>query len=240
MKKKKPTIIILHGWELYGEKYSTLSDMLEKKGFRVLAPDFPGFGHTPLHNKNMNLSDYSHFLEGYLKHNKVSECVLVGHSFGGRVGIRYTSDHPSKVLLLILTGVPIIRHFGFKKRIMYILAKSMKFPFMIMPTLISSLARRILYRVTGEYDYARSGEKKNIFKNIINESLIPILQKLKTPTVLIWGELDRLTPASDIVKITQIGTIVDSESVPGLGHSLPYQNPKVFSELVEKYISRYA
>lgn len=240
MKRQDHTVVILHGWGLSGDRYSELQSCLEKKGYRVFSPDFPGFGKKTAAKTSMTLSDFTDFYKEFLEKKKIKEHIIVGHSFGGRVGVKYTSMNNENVELLILTGVPIIRHYGIKQRISFVIAKTLKIPFVILPSSWANYSRKGLYRIIGEYDYVKSGEKKSTFKNIINESLIPCFQLITAPVVLIWGELDRLTPVSDLDKIQKIKPVQHAKKVKGFGHSLPYQDPKQFAELVDSYILKYA
>lgn len=240
MKKQDHTVVVLHGWGLSGERYSEFKKYLEKKGYKVFSPDFPGFGKEIATKSSMTLSDFTEFYTKFLKKNKITKHIIVGHSFGGRVGVQYTSFNNENVALLVLTGVPIIRHYGLKQRVSLVAAKTLKIPFVILPASWAHLSRKTLYRIIGEYDYVKSGEKKNTFKNIIGESLITYFQNITAPVVLIWGELDRLTPASDLDKIQKINQVKHARKVKGFGHSLPYQDPKQFADIVDSYIEKYA
>lgn len=240
MAKKNHTIVILHGWGLSGDKYSQLKLLLEKKGYRVFTPDFPGFGNEKMTKSSMMLSDFAEFYEDYLEKKKIKKHIIIGHSFGGRVGIYYTSTHNENVELLILTGVPVIRHFGLKQRVSFIAAKTLRIPFFVLPPSWAHLSKKALYKIIGEYDYMNSGEKKSTFKNIISESLISYFQQITSPIVLVWGELDRLTPVGDTDKIQKINKVKSVKVVKGFGHSFPYQDSKKCAEIVHSYILRYA
>jgi pimeloyl-ACP methyl ester carboxylesterase len=65
---EKPSIIILHGWGLSGEKFTGLQHELASLGYRVFAPDLPGFGKSIVPSRPYYLSDYVDFY-GYLCKN---------------------------------------------------------------------------------------------------------------------------------------------------------------------------
>lgn len=240
MKKNETAIVILHGWGLSGSKYESLKKNLEKMGYKVYAPDFPGFGKTILTNHEMHLSDFSEYLADYLKKMNIRKCILVGHSFGGRVAIHYASQEKSTAEMLVLTGVPVIRHYGLKQRLSFAAAKTFGFSLKVLPGDVDIFAKKVFYRIIDERDYLNSGEKKKIFKNIINEPLVPYLKKIKIPVTLIWGEDDSLTPASDVVKISDLGNIKDSQVVSKVGHALPYKESEIFAKILDTQINTYA
>lgn len=240
MKKNETAIVILHGWGLSGSKYESLKKNLEKKGYTVYAPDFPGFGKAILINHDMHLSDFSQYLADYLKKMAINKCILVGHSFGGRVALHYASQEKCAAEMLVLTGVPVIRHYGLKQKLSYAAAKTFGFSLKVLPNDVETFAKKVFYRILGERDYLNSGEMKKIFNNIINEPLAPYLKKIKIPITLIWGGDDSLTPVSDVVKISDLGNIKDSQVVSKVGHSLPYKESEIFAKILDAQINKYA
>ena len=103
---KSKDILVLHGWNLSGKRFESLVELLRKKGFRVLAPDFPGFGDEPAPLNAWHIWDYAEFLNGYITSHKLQSPLLIGHSFGGRVALAYAAKYPKNCKGLILTGAP--------------------------------------------------------------------------------------------------------------------------------------
>lgn len=233
----KQSIIILHGWGLNGSKYNELSKILKNKGFDVYLPDLPGFGQESLKSESMNLDNYVDFVNKLIKQNKIEKPIIIGHSFGGRVGIKYSYIYPDNVSKLILTGVPVIRHITFKKRIVKVMAIAGHLFFDKAPGNINSILRKILYQSIGEWDYYKSGSLKEVFKNIIKEDLLLYAKELIIPTLLVWGEDDKLVPVSDVVKIKKIIQDANFVIIPNVGHKLPYEKPELFFDSIKSFIS---
>lgn len=230
------TIIILHGWGLKGDIYEDLSRLLEEKGYLVYAPDLPGFGNEPLKHSNMNLDDYVDFVEKFREKNQILKPILIGHSFGGRIGIKYTWRYPNRVSRLILTGVPIIRNISLKKKIAFLFASIGSIFFERFPITFKNYLRKILYLSIGEWDYYNAGDLKQVFKNIVDENLISYFREIRVPILLVWGERDHLTPVSIVYKIKKHVLNSDSIIVANCGHNLPYKNPKEFIEAINLFI----
>lgn len=229
-------IIILHGWGLKGSIYKNLINLFKQEGFKVFAPDLPGFGVEVLYSSSMNLDGYVEFLDGFIKKNKISKPILIGHSFGGRIAIKYTYKNPQKVSKLILTGVPIVRNKSFTKKIAFVFAVVGGKLLSGLPTQIREVFRKNLYRVIGEWDYYKAGRLRQVFKNIIGEDLIQYLKEIKTPVLLVWGREDRIVPVSDIYKIKKYLLKAKFIIVPNTGHKLPYENPDVFLDAIESFL----
>ena len=75
-----PLVVLVHGWNGRGSQMAAFAQPLVEAGFRVLAYDAPGHGHTPGNSTNIFI------LSNVLK--AIAEQVapinaIVGHSFGG-------------------------------------------------------------------------------------------------------------------------------------------------------------
>jgi len=231
----RETIIILHGWGLRGGKYINLQKLLENKGYKVYAPDLPGFGAEPIKNLHMNLDSYVEFVESFMEKNKIGKAVIVGHSFGGRVGIKFAWKNPDKVLKLILTGTPLQRDRSFSKKIAFVASKTGGKVLKLLPKGINNLARKSIYRTIGEWDYYKAGDLKEIFKNIIEEEPIKYFKELNVPVFLIWGKDDKTVPQEPIKQIAKISK-AHFVSVPNTNHRLPYMNPDLFWQSLKKVL----
>lgn len=229
----KNEIVILHGWGLSSDKYQALKKLLEEKGHKVFDPDLPGFGTEHLVNNNMNLNDYVVFLRKFIEKNKMTKPILIGHSFGGRVAVKYAWRYKNDVSSLILTGVPIIRHTSIIKKVAYIVAVVGGKIFRVFPKDTQIFMRKVLYASIGEWDYYKAGPLQQVFTNIIGEELTMYAKKISVPTLLVWGENDSIVPASDIEKIKKFMPHAVSVIVEGEDHKLPYKNARAFFNAIK-------
>lgn len=232
----KHPIIILHGWGLERSTYKTLISLLQKKGYEVFAIDLPGFGAEPLKNTLMNLDDYIEFVRNFEEEKKIIKPIIIGHSFGGRIALKYAWKYPGEVSKIILTGVPIIRHITIRGKIGYMLAITFGKLFSLLPKNFKIKIRKIIYFAIGEWDYYKAGPLKQVFENIINEDLTQYVKEVQVPIYLIWGALDRLTPVSDVEKIEKLNSNVKSVIINNYGHKLPYENPKIFVQSIQAFL----
>ncbi len=232
----KDEIIILHGWGLKGGVYESLASLLREQGSSVYAPDLPGFGDEKLKSPFMNLSDYVDFLGDFIKKNKISRPVLIGHSFGGRIALKYSWRYPKNVSKLVLTGVPIIRNKPFLRKIWFIFAVIFGRLFKIFPKSLEKKVRKLFYFAIGEWDYYKSGPLKQVFKNIIGEDLDKYIEEIEIPVLLVWGKDDKITPVSDVSKVKKMNRSIKTVIVKGTGHKLPYEKPIDFYKSIVSFI----
>lgn len=232
----KHPILILHGWGLTASTYKDVLQFLISDGFDAFTLELPGFGAEPLVHDAMTLDDYVEFVDAFVQKRKLKKIILIGHSFGARVGLKYTYTHPEKVFKLVLTGVPIIRHRTIKKWIAYNVALLGGRIFGILPVGVVHLLRKILYFAIGEWDYYKAGPLKKVFKNIIGEDLTAYAQKITVPVMIVWGEDDRITPKTDVEKIKKLILHARSVIIPSVGHKLPYERPEKFFKAIKPFL----
>ncbi len=235
----KETIIILHGWGLDGKKFSSLADEFFKLGYRVFSPDMPGFGGEKSPQRPFALTDYADFLLNFYKKNKLSKAIIVGHSFGGRVALKFDELYPKYVTSLILTGTPGFTPVAKKKLILAItVAKIFKLIFKIPPlSFFEGPVRIWYYYVVGAKEYYRAeGVMRETFKNIVREELVPSMRAVRCPTLLIWGGNDIIVPVSIANKMQ--GEIRNSKLlvVENVDHGLPFREPQRFAADVRNFL----
>ena len=88
-------VVLLHGWALGQHTYREVVEAIAEQGCRVIAPALPGFGGTPeLPASSFSLRGYAQWVADLLDAIDVTEpVVMVGHSFGGGVAVRFAHDH---------------------------------------------------------------------------------------------------------------------------------------------------
>ena len=98
--KKKDAIVLLHGWGQNIEMMQMLGEPFKNEN-RIIIVDFPGFGLSPEPKRVMDVNDYTILIEELLKKLKVKNPILIGHSFGGRVSVKFASRNDVKKVILL-------------------------------------------------------------------------------------------------------------------------------------------
>lgn len=219
--KGNKNILIIHGWGADKSKFKLLGQKLAFLGWHVVALDLPGFGQTPPPERIFNITDYANLVGEFAQElfdNK--SYILFGHSFGGRVAIKLTIVDKNIKGLILCSSSGIIRGNFLKRYFLLVLAKIGNF------LRLGKLWKKLLYKLAREHDYEKtSGIVRAIFRQIIREDLKPILPQIKVPTLILWGEKDKLTPlkgayiAQKLIKRSIVSTFAN------IGHALPYRKP---------------
>lgn len=242
----KKIIVLLHGWSstMTNKRYSSLKELLEKQGFTVYIPDLPGFGeNSTIEKESLEFEDYISFVRKYiediLKKTKQKQVILIGHSFGGRVAIRFTSMYSQLVAKLILTGASGIPRPlpSIKKKLIFTATKALRPLFIIPPFSFGfKFFRKMVYYSIGEMDYYKAGKLTQTFKNVYKVSIKDDLEKISVPTLLIWGENDQTIPLQDAQFMNENIKHSQLIVIPHATHKLPYEMPVEFTNEIIKFV----
>lgn len=236
---KKPAIIILHGWGLSAQRFMPLARELTGDGWRVLVPDLPGFGKSATPVRPFALSDYCEFLHTFIHKKKLGRVVLLGHSFGGRVSLRYANMYPGDVSGLILTGTPGVTPVPRRRLMLFIVvAKIGKAILSIWPlSILQNKIRLWYYYLVGAREFYRaSGVMRDTFKLIVKEELTEFMRGIRVPCLLVWGALDRITPVwiaekmHDLIEKSELVIIADRD------HGVPFKDSRLFVSRITPFL----
>lgn len=204
------------------------------------APDLPGFGLAQIPHHPLNLGDYVNFLYQYLQKNKLSQPILVGHSFGGRVCLKFQEMYPNYVRALILSGTPGFTPVAKRKIFIAVTLAKLGKIFFSLPLIrrFEEKVRLWYYYVVGARDYYRAeGVMRETFKKIVLESLVSSMKAVRAPTLLLWGEEDIIVPVKVAQKMQAVITHARLNVVPGADHGLPYKQPVKFAAYVNQFVN---
>lgn len=185
--KKGDTIVLLHGWGQNIEMMQMLGEPF-KKDYRIIIIDFPGFGASEEPKKVMNVGDYTALVETLLEKLDVKNPILIGHSFGGRVSVKFASRNDVKKVILLSPALRGHDKKGLKTKILKSLKK--------VPGIknLEGWAKNHI----GSRDYkAASPIMKQVLVETVNEDLSNDARKIKAPVILIYGDLDAEVPEED-------------------------------------------
>lgn len=104
---KGEPILLLHG--LFGQKeqWAELSCELALAGFKVLAPDLPGYGKsTGFQKEDYKLERQALIMNRFITEMKINAFHLGGSSMGGAIASLYAHQYPSSTKTLAFIGGP--------------------------------------------------------------------------------------------------------------------------------------
>ena len=188
-------IILLHGWMQNIDMMKPIGDAFSNR-FRITILDLPGFGLSEEPKEKWTIQNYNDMLEEFISKVGIKKPIVIGHSFGGRIAIRYSAEHP--IEKLVLFGSPCIR---------------IKEELPVTVKILKSLKQVPGLNDIGEYmkkyigsrDYkAASPIMRQTLVEVVNEDLSKYAREIEEPTLLIWGDQDTEAPVKDARELEKI------------------------------------
>ena len=250
-----PPMILIHGFASSNLVWSKVFLELAAAGFRVIAPDLPGYGYSEKPRQlDYTIARQAEVVEGFLKQLEIDQAIFVGSSYGAAVAITIALDHPALVEKLILVGAV-----NNNKPTRYLLMRLFGSPIIgdiISPLVVGSrrLLRLRMKRVYDRHSWVLDerrvearhlplrtrGAHRAIIRTVRRwdaERVSRDAPLITQPTLLLWGDSDREVPLEDGKRLQQ--------SIPGArliifrdcGH-LPHEEyPQAFTKLVLEFCS---
>jgi pimeloyl-ACP methyl ester carboxylesterase len=142
---KGKDLVMIHGWKQDASTWWGVVDLL-KDDFTLWLLDLPGFGRSDLPKKPFYMKDFADTVFEFIKLQKIHKPILLGHSLGGRTGIKLAASYPETISKLILEDAAGIKpQRDLLKTLIYPIAKLGK---ILIPDLMN-LKERVRFFSTG-------------------------------------------------------------------------------------------
>jgi pimeloyl-ACP methyl ester carboxylesterase len=253
-----PPVVFVHG--LAGSWPNWLEQLpMFARDHRVIAMDLPGFGHSPMPRDEITISGYARLLDGLLDELGINAAAVVGNSMGGFVSAELAIAFPQRVERLVLVSAAGLSTFQHPTR-----TRSLPLLHRFEQTLTAFttwgavnadiIARRPRLREAIFADLVshpsqlgaplaaeliRGGGKPGFIealKALSTRSVRDRLGEIACPTLIVWGDRDRLVPVRD--------ADVFAELIPGsrnvvfqdTGHMAILERPDAFNSLLREFL----
>jgi len=103
-----PVVLLLHGFPTSSRMFRNLIPMLADK-YRVIAPDYPAFGHSAVPSRSDFLYTHAHFsevMEALIEKLRVTRFAMYVMDFGGPIGYRLMLKYPDRVTGVVIQNTP--------------------------------------------------------------------------------------------------------------------------------------
>jgi len=250
--KDAPSLVLLHGFGASLQTWDAWAGELEKDR-RVLRFDVPGFGLSgpAANNDYSDAADVARLL-ALLEQLGLQQVALGGHSMGGRIAWNFAAAHPERVSHLILVSPDGFPDPNSTSQNTYKVSPFLGLMKYSLPTWALKMGVAPAYgdeslltpQVMRRYhDMMRApgvrAAAMERMRQSRNTNPLPLLQSLKMPVLLLWGEKDAFIPisnAQDYLKAMPQATLV---SIPNAGHVVHEEAPMASVQAVKAFLAQF-
>ncbi len=229
-------VLFLHGWRAQKEIWNPVIQKLpgENNSLSIVALDLPGFGSSPAPKRPWGVGDYAECVKQFIEKLELQNVYVVGHSFGGRIGIKLAANYPELISKLILVDSAGFVVNSWKKTLMGLAAKMLG---PLFKPRFMQLFRQKIYKNIGAEDYIATPELQATLAKVVSEDLSADMKRISIPTLIVWGNNDIDTPVEFGRRMNFL--IHNSKFIilPYAGHFSFLDKPKEFMEEFLPFIS---
>jgi non-heme chloroperoxidase len=211
---------------------------------RAVVPSQRGHGDASA-PESYRLADFAADLEGLMDALALERAILVGHSMGTAVALRFAIDHPDRVLGLVLVGAfaALARNpdcVAFGEASIAPLSDPIDPAFVRAfqeSTLARSVPKAFLDRVVSESLKVPARVWKAAWSELVATDLTPDLPRIAAPTLLVWGDRDEMVLCAEQEVLVRSIPTARLVTFTGAGHAPHWEEPERFAALVADFAS---
>ena len=215
-------LVLVHGLGGRAGEWHNLTPYLIYAGFRVYAPDLPGYGRSEQPaDFSYSVSDQANIVTGFMDALGLHQVDLGGVSMGGWIVQLVAAHHPDRVHRLILfdsVGLDMVPAWDthlFTPQNADQLAQLNALLMPNPPHVPGFIARDIIRISTRDAWIMQRALNSMWTGHDVTDALLP---QLKMPVLLVWGDTDRIAPLAVGQKMHQLIPQSRLEVLPGCGH----------------------
>jgi len=242
-------ILFIHGLGSSADRWLDIPDALSKY-YHTLAVDLIGFGGSDKpEDINYTIEKFAELILEFI--NKMGlhdgKITLVGHSLGGYIAVEFAIRNKKlidKLVLIDSSGflkgpTPLLEQYLYAAQYTSydnarnVFEQLVSQPWKVLPAVINSFIMRIN---SPGAKYAFESAYKNSTSTQIDLSSLKSIEDI--PTLIIWGNNDRLIPIEHSEPFKQVLKKHRFETIEDAGHAPFAEKPAIISELLHTFLSQ--
>jgi pimeloyl-ACP methyl ester carboxylesterase len=251
----KPPLLFIHGlgacWQCW---VLNLAHFMQTH--RCVALDLPGFGESPMPDREISISGYARVVNGLCEALGIEATAVIGNSMGGFVGAELAIAHTTRVKRLVLVSPAGITTEHLARKPLLTIARLLAGTETRLTTQRDAFVRRPRLRRLALQAVVRYPEKLSLpltwelvhgsgrpgflpaLDALIGYSIRDRLPRIEIPVLLVWGRNDILVPIGDAEDYAQlIGANARKVIFEDTGHVPMIERPSRFNPLVADFLA---
>jgi pimeloyl-ACP methyl ester carboxylesterase len=249
-----PRVVLLHGLFVDHRTWDGVRPRL-RDAFRVIAPDLPGFGQSeipPPTRFPYGIDAFAEAVTDLYAGLEIGRAALVGHGLGGAVALTVAARHPELVSHLILIDAhayndatrvesriaraPLLGSLVFKQLVGRALFRAYCRTRLLSPDSRVDSALLDTFYDAFNSPPARGSALAALQSALDTRPIIACTARVQTPTLVVWGRLDAVYPASLGQRLAREIRGAGLELIDA-GHLSPVERPDLIADLIARFVS---
>jgi len=236
-----PPVLLVHGLGAEADVWAYCLEPLSQS-YRVLALDLLGFGRSSKPLINYRVETFVEVLDRFLHTLGIPQLSVVGNSMGGWISASFAVRWPERVTKLVLNDA------------VGIAAGAVEVPVDLRPTSLQSM-REVLEFMFYDKNLVTDGLVEAAYEFHLERNdgptistMLEVTQKgigflddhlsqLRTPTLLVWGDTDRVSPLSVAENFQRLIRCANLEIIPQCGHIPPLEKPQELVGQISRFLA---
>nr|WP_269468730.1 pimeloyl-ACP methyl ester esterase BioH [Alteromonas sp. ASW11-130] len=240
-------LFFLHGWGMNGGAFAKLFPYLQED-FTLTVIDLPGFGdNSHVVPEPFTLPALSELVAAKLS----TDAIIVGWSFGGLLAQHLALQHQSKIAAMVTIaaspkfeqapgwpGIDATLLAQFQQQLSQDYKKTIE-RFLAIQAMGSTTARQDIKAIRQAiHDFPEPARKALAegLKLLSSEDLRHEINRIKQPTLRLYGRLDSLVPPSSIDQICKLHPHADTVVLPHASHAPFISHPQQTADIIRHFV----
>jgi pimeloyl-ACP methyl ester carboxylesterase len=215
--------------------FDAVKDFFSLNGYKVIIPELPIYSMSLL---KTNVKTFAKYLHDFIEFKGFNEVILLGNSLGGHIGLYHTKLYPEKVKGLVITGSSGLYESamggGYTKRSDYEVMKKKAQEVFYDPEVATKEIVDEVYATVN--DRNKLVKTVAIAKSAIRHNMAKDLPNMDTPTCIIWGKNDNVTPPEVAEEFQKLLPDADLFWIDKCGHAAMMEHPDEFNRILHEWL----
>jgi pimeloyl-ACP methyl ester carboxylesterase len=237
-------VIFLHGYTDSWRSFELVLPHLPQS-VHAFALSQRGHGDSDRPQENYRPQDFSADVAAFMDALKLKRAVIVGHSMGSYIAQKFAMDYDRTMGLVLIGSFTTVRGNEEVKKLWDSVVSKLADPVdpefvrgFQQSTLNKPVTQEFLDTVVQESLKAPARVWQAALKGLMESDISGELDKIKSRTLIIWGDKDSFFPRSEQDALAQAITGSQLVVYSGVGHGLHWEDPKRFADDLTAFVDK--